>query len=89
LSYRDSEAAYQVVYVGTGRKMGGLFGKRPAESEHDWRIRLAEEQGKTCNDMAERGFRLQKVQAVYSAADLKGSWTEGVWLYFHRIEESG
>jgi hypothetical protein len=75
---------YRVVYVGTGRKMRSVlpYINRPAESEHDWRIRLAAEQEALCNQMAGEGYRLDLVQDVSSSSELQGSWTEGVWMYF-------
>jgi hypothetical protein len=70
---------YQVVYVGTGRRKKGWFAN---ESEEVWRRRLAQEQQDVCNDRAQRGLSLVKVVPVLSSGEFRGSWTEGVWLYF-------
>ena len=77
-------AIYRVVYVGTERRrevFGPLKLKRH-EQERTWRQRLAQEQEDACAEMSRQGLRLVNVVPVLSSADLRGGWTEGVWLYF-------
>ena len=80
-----ASATYQVVYVGTGRRGKWWWG--PAkENERLWRQRLAKEQEEVCADKAQQGLRLVNVVPVLSSGDLRGGWTEGVWLYFARAD---
>ena len=78
-------AIYRVVYVGTGRRFSFrrfLETLKGHEQERTWRQRLAQEQEDACAEMSQQGLRLINVVPVLSSADLRGGWTEGVWLYF-------
>jgi hypothetical protein len=80
----EASASYRVVYVGTGRQPRRRFlgSLSVFEPERDWRQRLAQEMEAACQEMARRGLRLVDVVPALSAESMKGSWTEGVWLYF-------
>ena len=73
-------ATYRVVYVGTGQRPSWPL--KRSERERTWRQQLAQMQEDACTEMSQQGLRLVNVVPVLNAADLRGSWTEGVWLYF-------
>jgi hypothetical protein len=86
----DTTTHSRVIYVGTARQRRvdgwrwlGLF-----EPERVWRQRLAQEMEDACQEMARRGLRLNQVVPVVSAESLKGTWTEGAWLYFGCAEHA-
>ena len=75
--------AFRVVYVGTGRRTRWSLGPlKQYEEEKTWRQRLAQEQEDAFAEMSRQGLHLVDVVPVISSADLRGGWTEGVWLYF-------
>lgn len=81
---------YRVAFVGGDRPMrgSGPF-KRPQDSERAWRLRVAEEQQALCNRLADQGYRLDRVVPADSSGELRGGWTEGLWLYFVLADGDG
>jgi hypothetical protein len=76
----------RVIYIGSERRLKrrwlGWLGMY--EPEREWRQRLAQEMETACQEMSRRGLRLVGVIPVLNAQSMKGSWTEGAWLYFNQ-----
>ena len=76
----------RVIYIGSERRLKrrwlGWLGMY--EPEREWRQRLAQEMESACQEMSRRGLQLVGVIPVLSAQSMKGSWTEGAWLYFNQ-----
>ena len=80
----DSSTSDRVVYLGSGRRLQRRwFGwQRSCEPDSEWQQQLAQEMEAAGQEMSRRGLRLVQIVPVMSAAGLRGSSTEGVWLYF-------
>lgn len=87
-SNRNPSLNNRVVFVGTGRRSKGpgwLTGWWLYEDERIWRQRLAEEMEDMCVEMESKGLKLSHVVPVLKSESMKGSWTEGVWMYFTKL----
>ena len=87
----ESSATDRVIYIGAGRRLKRRWFGRPglAGPECEWRQCLAQEMEDACQEMSRRGLRLVQIVPVISAGAMRGSWTEGAWLYFSQPLASG
>lgn len=80
----EPSASDRVIYLGAERRRKrrwfDWFGL--SEPDPDWRRRQAQEIEDACQEMSRRGLRLVQIVPVLTAGNLRGSRTEGAWLFF-------
>ena len=88
MTTNDVPPGDRVIWVGGRRSRSILFGRGHigAESDGEWRERLAQEMTQACGEMANEGLRLGSIVPVQQSLPFWGGWTEGAWLHFARAE---